>query len=738
MKMSHLEKQITQVGTCLNESGESDSTSVFNPNVSGRGTIRQNNEKEKVKEMKKVLEKESDGGVDSPSVLGSRSLSIGSNLSVLSGDSVESGNGSAFWQASRKRDREELRARSGSDYGDAMEDEPVAKVATPRRGRGRPPTTGQYVGLAQAKRELVAAQRAQMEFEVEQEVSRRSQYLRTHEDERMSESSVGEKDGQQFDDVTSADIVKRVVDSVAIVQQVATKSKNLKGTFVRSLKDAASCIKVAVEVLQSRTTSDETKKLQADNNRLQKEVAELKKEMADIRAQMMQKSFDTPSEKKKDVSQEEMTQAIMLQVGGMVNARLEAMQDRLLPEKRMRPPLAADRRNAEMSATSSAASALKPQSGPPSDNIEEPAAGPSQAHLANKRRGSKAKKAIPATPASSELQSLPAALTPMSEEWTTVARRGLKKKNKMTPASQPQQVQSQAASQQQRRPQRRQMQKAAPRLRPPRSSAVVISLKPGSAEKGVTYASALAEARTKVDLAGLGISALRFRTAATGARILEIPGTTSGEKADSLADKLREVFNAEDVHVSRPIKSAELRISGLDDSVTAEEVAAAVAKVGACPVDAVKAGTVRRHYSGLGAIVVRCPISVARKVSDSGRVLVGWVAAQVKLLPQRQMQCFRCHELGHVREQCRSDVDRSDKCYRCGKAGHKANECSTAKAHCTLCASASKPAEHRIGSRACAPPPKRNGRTFVAAARSQPQTPHPPMRDKEVRMEVQQ
>ncbi|XP_063892193.1 uncharacterized protein LOC126054396 [Helicoverpa armigera] len=43
---------------------------------------------------------------------------------------------------------------------------------------------------------------------------------------------------------------------------------------------------------------------------------------------------------------------------------------------------------------------------------------------------------------------------------------------------------------------------------------------------------------------------------------------------------MKEVLNPEDVRVSRPMKTAEVRIAGLDDSVTSEEVAAAVARGG--------------------------------------------------------------------------------------------------------------------------------------------------------------
>lgn len=48
-----------------------------------------------------------------------------------------------------------------------------------------------------------------------------------------------------------------------------------------------------------------------------------------------------------------------------------------------------------------------------------------------------------------------------------------------------------------------------------------------------------------MDLEALGIQAIRFRKAATGARILEIPCATSEYKANQLLEKLHEVISTE-------------------------------------------------------------------------------------------------------------------------------------------------------------------------------------------------
>lgn len=65
-----------------------------------------------------------------------------------------------------------------------------------------------------------------------------------------------------------------------------------------------------------------------------------------------------------------------------------------------------------------------------------------------------------------------------------------------------------------------------PRRRAPRSAAVTIT---GNADN-FSYANALKNAREKVPLKELGIENVRFRVAANGGRILEIPGEGGGRR----------------------------------------------------------------------------------------------------------------------------------------------------------------------------------------------------------------
>ncbi|CAG9571497.1 unnamed protein product [Danaus chrysippus] len=71
---------------------------------------------------------------------------------------------------------------------------------------------------------------------------------------------------------TAADLTREVTEAVANITKVASKSK---GSFVRVLKDAAATITEAAAQLSARTSTEETRRLQAANAQLQEEVAEL-------------------------------------------------------------------------------------------------------------------------------------------------------------------------------------------------------------------------------------------------------------------------------------------------------------------------------------------------------------------------------------------------------------------------------------------------------------------------------
>lgn len=178
-----------------------------------------------------------------------------------------------------------------------------------------------------------------------------------------------------------------------------------------------------------------------------------------------------------------------------------------------------------------------------------------------------------------------------------------------------------------------------------------MTVAPGSKK---TYAQVMTTGREKISLQEAGISDLRVRRSIAGGLILETPGENNAEMANKLASRLREVFDKdEEVRISRPYRKAEIRINGLDDSVTPAKVASAVSAAGECNISEVKIGEIRRRsLASIGSIWVQCPATAACKIAATGRLKVGWVSPRVDILPPRPLQCFRCLESGHAMLQC--------------------------------------------------------------------------------------
>jgi len=222
-------------------------------------------------------------------------------------------------------------------------------------------------------------------------------------------------------------------------------------------------------------------------------------------------------------------------------------------------------------------------------------------------------------------------------------------------------------------------------------------------------------ARERIKLEELGVRELRPRRARTVALLLEIPG--SNRLADTLVAKIREALaDKPGVVNTRPVKTAEVRVRDIEDSISAEEIAAGVASTGECEPTEVRLGPIRRAPNSLGTVWVKCPLTAAKNISKSGSIKIGWTRARVEALPERPMQCFKCMQKGHVRAVCPNTEDHSDKCYRCGVAGHRARDC-TASPNCILCEGAGRSANHRIGGPACPIPRGGNKRKEAASGK---------------------
>ncbi|XP_070530033.1 uncharacterized protein [Cardiocondyla obscurior] len=207
----------------------------------------------------------------------------------------------------------------------------------------------------------------------------------------------------------------------------------------------------------------------------------------------------------------------------------------------------------------------------------------------------------------------------------------------------------------------------------------------------------MAEVRAKINLSEVGISEkVTMRTTATGALLIQVSGSENDCKADALAGQMKQVLaNREDVKISRPTISAEIRVWPLEPSITKDEVIEAVTSKGLCqPRD------MRQIAGSMNSLWLRLPLTAAKKASEGGKLAIGWTRVKVALLDPRPMRCFKCLERGHTRERCPNKVDRSGKCYRCGNTGHVARVC-TATPRCPICADIGRRADHILGGKQC-------------------------------------
>lgn len=103
----------------------------------------------------------------------------------------------------------------------------------------------------------------------------------------------------------------------------------------------------------------------------------------------------------------------------------------------------------------------------------------------------------------------------------------------------------------------------------PKTAAIALTCPEGK------YGEVIRQAREKISLAEIGIeeSGIRAHKGVTGAMIYEVSGPDKQKKADIFAGKLAEVVgNLEGVRVTRPTKMAEVRLRGIDDATSPEEI----------------------------------------------------------------------------------------------------------------------------------------------------------------------
>nr|XP_053603821.1 uncharacterized protein LOC128671397 [Plodia interpunctella] len=518
-------------------------------------------------------------------------------------------------------------------------------------------------------------------------------------------------DARDFGAMGADGLMATAVERLGIITSLVGKTAALKGGFNSKIMRASSDIRDIVDTLVARSESDEVRRLKADNGRLQREVAIMKAEVAALR-----RGFEEARREAAQAARTVQRQAAPVEdeleqrMARLIDGRLAALGLAGCPRSATRPPLAGD--NSEVARA--ARTAIEEASGlGPAPRLEQPVELEvrAPARPASERRGCKGVGAGGATEWGPFGPSTSTAVVDECPElpWVEVRGRrgkgkGVGKKSQPKPAERPAAAPTKATATAPKAPPRAAPARAA-KLSAPSSSAVILKLQPEAAQKGATYSSALLKAEQAVSLEGLGIGSLRIRPSATGARLIEVSGPSNSDKADALASALKAALSGV-ADVSRPVKTADFRVTGLNDAATAQRIKAAVAQAGSCTEDQVWVGEIRSDWRGSGSALMRCPVTTAKKLIEAGSLTVGWSRVQLRHLEARPMHCYKCMGKGHTASLCPSQTDRSRLCYRCGEAGHLSASC-TAEPRCAVCRDAGKPAGHVMGGRACNPPPIR-------------------------------
>lgn len=155
------------------------------------------------------------------------------------------------------------------------------------------------------------------------------------------------------------------------------------------------------------------------------------------------------------------------------------------------------------------------------------------------------------------------------------------------------------------------------------TSAIVIE------ESGEAQDRFLSKAKEKIKLPELGIEHINIRRGRTGGTIRETEGESGDEKADLLLNKLLEIDKEDtEVIIRRPCRVAEIKMIGVESSVTKEDIMIAIDGIWERPLskylrENVTVGHFRTYWGDRLVAWMRCPEEVAVKLLSTGSLVVG-------------------------------------------------------------------------------------------------------------------
>lgn len=156
-----------------------------------------------------------------------------------------------------------------SDERDAYSDETMS------RGRGRPQTTGLYVGRAKMQKECNRLKKEKADLDAASALRQLTMSEIFSSLERDTEKAT-----EEMENSPTADVANRARESMAEVLRIARISKNLQGGCVKALKHSAVVATASAEVLRTRADKKES------NTDSFKQVKALRRELEAVKHEM--------------------------------------------------------------------------------------------------------------------------------------------------------------------------------------------------------------------------------------------------------------------------------------------------------------------------------------------------------------------------------------------------------------------------------------------------------------------
>ncbi|KAL0114873.1 hypothetical protein PUN28_011907 [Cardiocondyla obscurior] len=205
---------------------------------------------------------------------------------IVSSDASIRTTASGAAKRTRKNYDRQLKASKKTMWEDDLstsEDDVASKYLldeTPQAKRGRPITTGKGVAILAIQEKSRELESLRKKIEVMKKIAEGG--YDPAEFKGKKRSVMAEKLEKESADMPIRALIKGILRSTKKIDEVATKSKNLKGGFIRSLRESALKIEVGIDAMSKKVlpgndaNDQETAQLRSEIQRLEEELRQAK------------------------------------------------------------------------------------------------------------------------------------------------------------------------------------------------------------------------------------------------------------------------------------------------------------------------------------------------------------------------------------------------------------------------------------------------------------------------------